>query len=59
MKYIVKFAVTLSILLNGFLFTEVASAQDDGERAEYGRIMAELVKIREQPTAEVCLRRPL
>ena len=39
--------------------TTVASAQNEGERAEYSRIMGELVKIKEQPTVEVMLKAAL
>ena len=60
MKHIFRlFTVTLALLCLAILPAAAASAQDNGERAEYSRIMGELVKIKEQPTVEVMLKAAL
>lgn len=60
MKHIFRlFTVTLALLCLAILPAASASAQDNGERAEYSRIMGELVKIKEQPTVEVMLKAAL
>lgn len=56
MKRLIKFTAVLLALLNGALFTTEASAE---ERAEYKRIITELVKIKERPVVEIMLKAAL
>ena len=59
MKNIVKYFVAFSAFTGIMIFSVCASAQSPEERAEYNRIMGELVKIKDQPTVDVMLKAAL